>query len=368
MSTLLSVMMACTSSPPSLRSPPAPHLVQSSETSEPSDPSSPSTSEEEQGDCPSGVTCVDSLPFVHTASTTGGEAELDGYACSSSTNESGPERLYRVQLSEEALLVASLDGLPEGVDVDVHLLEEVDPETCLDRGHWDAAALLPAGTWWVVVDSWVDEGGVVYDGEYTLTLSETRAGDHVTSGLEPDTLAAALFAFDRAWQQGDTDRLEYAVLDFWLPSIEPRLFVLDLRHNELLFAELATHGIGSQDPDDLTRANWFSNVSGSHASSLGLARAAETYWGDNGYSMRLDGLESGFNDNVRDRAIVVHSADYATQAFVDEYGYLGRSQGCPALDPLVSDAVIDTLTEGALLFSYYPDPEWMGASEYLVGF
>jgi hypothetical protein len=214
----------------------------------------------------------------------------------------------------------------------------------------------------------VDEGGAVYDGEYTLTLSQTRASDHTAAGLAPDTLAAALFAFDRARERGEADRLEYAVLDFWLPSIEPRLFVLDLRRNELLFAELASHGIGSQDPDDLTRASWFSNVSGSHASSLGLIRAAETYWGDNGYSLRLDGLESGFNDNVRERAIVIHSADYATQDFVDEYGYLGRSQGCPALDPLVSDALIDTLTDGALLFAYYPDPEWVGASTYLAGF
>lgn len=325
-------------------------------------------SEDPSSDCPEGVICVDALPYVHDGSTSGGESDFDSYACASSTDESGPEQRYRVTLAEDGLIVASLDGLPEGVDVDVHILEESDPERCIDRGHWDAAALLPAGTYWVVVDSWVDDDGIAHDGNYTLTLSQTTSSSFSSDGLDTDALDAALYAFDRAWQLGETDRLQYAVLDFATESIEPRLFVFDLRTSELLFSELATHGIGSQDPSDLTMADWFSDTPGSNASSLGLIRAAETYYGDHGYSMRLDGLEDGFNGNVRDRAIVVHSADYATQDFVDDYGYLGRSQGCPAVDPLVSDAIIDTMTDGALLFAYYPDPVWIGGSEYLAGY
>lgn len=328
----------------------------------------PGTSPQTGDDCPSGVICVDALPFVHQGSTAGGDRALDGYSCSPSTDESGPEVAYRVTLAEDGLLVAGLAGLPAGVDVDVHLLEQLDAGDCVDRGHWDAAALLPAGTWWVVVDSWVDTMGVSHEGDYTLSLAATGAADHVADGLPEETLDAALWAFDQAWQAGETERLEYAVLDFSRPSTEPRLFVLDLLGGGLSFAELASHGSGSQDPNDLTRASHFSNVSGSNASSLGLARAAETYWGSNGYSLRLDGLDPGFNDNVRDRAIVIHAADYATQAFVDDYGYLGRSQGCPAVDPAVHEDLIDTLTGGALLFSYYPDPAFVAGSDWLQGF
>lgn len=338
---------------------------------DPVDPTDPGTTG--AADCPPGVICVDALPYLGSATTTGLPSALDGYACAPGTDESGPEQVYRVTLAADGFLAAGLSGLPAGVDVDVHLLEVVDPlaadpDACIDRGHWDAAALLPAGTYWVVVDSWVDASGGVHDGDYTLSLAETLAGDYAADGLDAGVFDAALFAFDRAWQDGETDRLEYAVLDFSLPSTDPRLFVVDLREGELLFAELASHGIGSQDPTDLRYADRFSNVSGSNMSSLGMIRASETYYGDHGYSMRLDGLEPGTNDNVRDRVIVVHSADYATQDFVDDYGYLGRSQGCPAIDPAISDAVINTLTDGGLLFAFYPDPGWMADSPYLDGY
>ncbi|MEQ1504364.1 MAG: murein L,D-transpeptidase catalytic domain family protein [Myxococcota bacterium] len=316
-------------------------------------------------DCPPGVICVDALPYVGSSSTTGMPSALDGYSCAATTDESGPEVVYRVTLAEEGLLAASLSDLPGDVDVDVHLLEELDAGACIDRGHWDSAALLPAGTYYVVVDSWVDASGTVFDGDYTLSLVETGYDDYAADGLASDVLSTALYAFDRAWQAGDTDHLEYGVIDFSLPSVVPRFFVVDLRAGELLFSELTSHGIGSQDPNDLTMADRFSNISGSNMSSIGLMRGAETFDGTHGYSLRLDGLEPGFDDNVRDRAIIVHSADYATQAFVNDYGYLGRSQGCPAVDPAVSDAMIDVLRDGGLLLSYYPDPTWLADSAYL---
>ncbi|MEQ1718973.1 MAG: murein L,D-transpeptidase catalytic domain family protein [Hyphomicrobium sp.] len=315
--------------------------------------------------CPAGVICVDSLPFVDDDTTSGAPSMVDAYACAPPTDESGPEVVYQVTLEEEGLLVGSLSGLPAGVDVDVHLLQALDPDTCLDRGHWDAAALLEPGTYYVVVDSWVDASGQSMEGDYTLTLALDGYADHVSDGLSEDAWSTALTGFANAWADGESDRLEYGVIDFSLPSTDHRFFVVDLRTGDLLFDLLASHGSGSQDPTDDRYADHFSNVSGSYASSLGMLRAAETFDGDHGYSLRLDGLESGWNDNVRDRAIIVHNADYATQAFVDDYGYLGRSQGCPAVDPAFSADLIDTLRDGALILGYYPDPDWLSASPYL---
>lgn len=320
------------------------------------------------GDCPAGVICVDRFPFTDTSTTTGGAADLEGYACAPSTDESGPEVVYRVQLDQDGFLAAGLRDLPAGVDVDVHLLEQLDAGSCVDRGHWNAAALLPAGTWFVVVDSWVDGAGQVQDGEYTLDLGFTRFGDFVFDGLSADALEPALYAFDQAWQDDRTDRLDLAIVDFSLPSTEHRFFALDLLRSELVMDELVTHGSGSQDPTDLTMASTFSNVSGSNASSLGLSVGAETYSGTHGYSLRMDGLDPGFNDAIRDRAVVVHNADYATQAFVNDNGYLGRSNGCWVFDPAISADVIDLLAGGTLMFSWAPAADFLRDSVWLDGF
>jgi hypothetical protein len=114
--------------------------------------------------CPAGVVCVDSFPFVHTASTVGGTDLFDSYACSPSTNESGPERLYEIEVSEPGFLAITLWGLPAGVDIDVHLLGSADANDCLDRGHWDAARFVEAGTYVVVADSWTNSAGTAQSG------------------------------------------------------------------------------------------------------------------------------------------------------------------------------------------------------------
>ena len=106
-------------------------------------------------------------------------------------------------------------------------------------------------------------------------------------------------------------------------------------------------------------------IRGKFVGVFGLVRAAEIYYGSKGRSMRLDGLEPAYNDNDRMRAIVIHGADYATQSFVDTYGYLGRSWGCPAVDPAVNDDILDTLTDGALVMKYWDDPTWLAQSTYL---
>lgn len=327
-----------------------------------------STSGASTGGCPSGHVCIDTFPWSGSGTTTGAVGLLDGYGCAPDTDESGPEVVYQVELSEAGFLAAELYGLPSGVDVDVHILDALDPDACVDRGHWASGALLMPGTYYVVVDSWVDGAGDVKDGAYSLALNVVTRDRFAADGLDPDVLERAMWAFDGAWSEGQTDRMVYGVLDFSLPSSEPRMFIMDLVGDRMIYAVHASHGIGSQDPSDLTMADRFSNVPGSEQSSLGMAVAAETYIGSNGYSLRLDGLDPSFNDNVRSRAIVIHPAEYATPDFVATYGYLGRSQGCPAVDPAISEDLIDTLADGALLWSYYPSADFLANGRYIQDF
>jgi hypothetical protein len=151
------------------------------------------------------------------------------------------------------------------------------------------------------------------------------------------------------------------IIDYSKPSTERRLWVLDLATGDTLFHELVAHGEGSGA--DL--ASRFSNLPDSHQSSLGLFRTADTYVGRNGYSLRLDGLETGFNDRARERAIVVHGAPYVSDAFAKTQGRLGRSWGCPALGDDVAREVIDSIKGGNLVFAYYPDQAWLNGSPLL---
>lgn len=176
---------------------------------------------------------------------------------------------------------------------------------------------------------------------------------------DPNVIALALEARDCAGGASAAKRL--AVIDFSRPSTEPRLWVFDLERRTRLYAEHVAHGQGSGD----NYARLFSNRKGSHQSSLGLFRAAETYHGRHGYSLRLDGLEPGVNDRARERDIVMHGADYADPSFAERHGRLGRSWGCPAVRRAVSREIIDTLQGGQLLFAYYPDSRWMASSPYL---
>ena len=102
------------------------------------------------------------------------------------------------------------------------------------------------------------------------------------------------------------------VIDYSQPSTETRLWVFDLKTRELLYEELVAHGQGS----GANMATKFSNNDDSHQTSLGLFVTDTTYVGKNGYSLRLDGLDKGFNDRARDRAIVMHGAPYVSEAFV----------------------------------------------------
>lgn len=180
--------------------------------------------------------------------------------------------------------------------------------------------------------------------------------------LNRDVLALALDARACALRSGAIAQApRLAVIDYSRPSTEPRLWVFDLERERLLYAEYVAHGRGSGE----NFATAFSNRDGSYQSSLGLFATAETYVGGNGYSLRMDGLEPGFNDRARDRAIVIHGAPYVNPAQAALQGRLGRSLGCPALRPAVAQSLIDTIKDGQLVFAYYPDTEWLARSRFL---
>jgi len=124
---------------------------------------------------------------------------------------------------------------------------------------------------------------------------------------------------------------------------------------------MVSHGRGSGD----ALAHAFSNEPESHQSSLGLFRTLDSYYGRNGYSLRLQGLEPGINDLAYERAIVIHGADYVSESFIERTGRLGRSLGCPAVRPEVTRRLIDVLKDDQYLFAYYPDRKWLAALCFL---
>jgi hypothetical protein len=136
-----------------------------------------------------------------------------------------------------------------------------------------------------------------------------------------------------------------------------------LKTGTLLFKELVAHGRNSGE--NLTTR--FSDAMNSHQSSLGLFVTSDTYVGNNGYSLRLDGLEPGFNARARERAIVMHGAPYVDAKMAASQGRLGRSWGCPALREAVARDVINTIRGGGVIFSYYPDAHWLKSSRFLNG-
>ena len=181
-------------------------------------------------------------------------------------------------------------------------------------------------------------------------------------GLSPKVLGLALTALSNAESRGlvrRDDRL--TVIDYSLPSSQPRLFVFDLASKKLLFRELCAHGRNSGD----NHTSFFSNDPGSLATSLGLFVTEDTYIGNNGYSLRLRGLEAGFNDMAWDRAIVMHGAAYVSKTAIKMLGRLGRSWGCPAVPKEVAGRIIDTIRGGSAVFAYYPEKDWLDSSTFL---
>jgi hypothetical protein len=180
-------------------------------------------------------------------------------------------------------------------------------------------------------------------------------------GANPNVIKLAVSATQCAIQRGLPASQRLAVIDYSRPSTQPRMWVFDLLSGKLLYQELVAHGRNSGD----NIANAFSNEPGSLESSLGLFRTLDPYTGHNGYSLRMNGLEPGFNDNAFERAIVIHGAPYVNTSLAMSQGRLGRSWGCPAVRPAVAPKLIETLKGGQFVFAYFPDRRWLSSSSFL---
>ncbi len=181
-------------------------------------------------------------------------------------------------------------------------------------------------------------------------------------GLSQQTFDYAMKGFNYLVQTGKlaNDNI-ISIVDFSMPSSKKRLFVIDLNHYKVVFNTYVAHGVNS----GAAIANHFSNTPESNQSSLGFYETLNTYSGGHGYSLRLEGLERGINDNANRRDIVIHAAAYVNEALIQAQGYIGRSWGCPALPEKLHKPIIDKIKNGTCLFIYSPDKAYLNKSKIL---
>lgn len=163
---------------------------------------------------------------------------------------------------------------------------------------------------------------------------------------EYDSFSKAIDGFEVLREQQIIQKNILTIIDFDLPSTQKRLWVIDMAENKVLFHSLVAHGKNSGE----LNANSFSNENESFKSSLGFFVTNETYQGAHGLSLKLDGLEKNKNDNARNRAIVIHGADYVSEGFIRVHNRLGRSFGCPALPLELTNSIISTIKNKSCLF------------------
>lgn len=152
-----------------------------------------------------------------------------------------------------------------------------------------------------------------------------------------------------------------SIADFSLSSTEKRLWVIDLEKKKVLFNSLVAHGKNTGEE----YAKNFSNTESSYQSSLGFYVTETAYNGSNGYSLKLLGMDPGYNDAALQRAIVMHGADYVSEDFIKSQKRIGRSWGCPAVPRALAAPIINTIKGQNLLFIYYPDQQYLSKSEWL---
>lgn len=168
---------------------------------------------------------------------------------------------------------------------------------------------------------------------------------------ELESFKAAFKGYQKLKEEGKIQKEILTIIDFTKSSTERRMWVIDMKNQEILYQTVVSHGRNSGKE----YATSFSNRPESFQSSLGFYATAETYMGQHGLSLRLDGLETGINSNARSRDIVIHAADYANETMGKNQGYLGRSLGCPALPNEVAYKIINLIKNESCLFIYHAD-------------
>ncbi len=190
---------------------------------------------------------------------------------------------------------------------------------------------------------------LLYDSLNALGLSKQAFEDGVKG-----------FNYLRSLGKLNNDQI-LSIVDFSLPSGKKRLFVIDMENFKVLFNTYVAHGRNSGKE----YAHRFSNSPSSFMSSPGFYITKETYNGEHGFSLKLEGEEKGINDNALSRAIVIHCADYVSENEIRSRGYIGRSLGCPALPEKYSKPIIETIKDGSCFFMFSPNSKYLSRSRLL---
>ncbi len=167
--------------------------------------------------------------------------------------------------------------------------------------------------------------------------------------------------FHKLKAQGKIQNNMLTIIDFSISSNTERLWIIDMNYDIVAMTSLVAHGKNSGQE----YASHFSNKVGSNMSSIGFYITGESYDGENGLSLRLDGQESYFNTNARNRNVVIHGAEYVSDNFIAGNQRLGRSQGCPAVPEDLNATIIDFIANGSCLFIYYPDKYYLSKSKLI---
>ncbi len=206
-------------------------------------------------------------------------------------------------------------------------------------------------------------------GDSAINYFEVSAGDlykkfsfHKWNKLRYDVFLKAYKGYLVMKSEGMISNSRYlTVMDFELSANQRRMWVLDLEKYKIVVHDLVSHGRNSGDE----YARSFSNKPESFKSSLGFYVTGTDYLGKNDYSLRLHGVEEGFNDNAFERGIVMHGADYVCNRYICKNKRLGRSQGCPAVPQKINKWLINTIEGGSCMFIYYPDKNYLKKSEII---
>ncbi|MFA5959747.1 MAG: murein L,D-transpeptidase catalytic domain family protein [Tatlockia sp.] len=178
--------------------------------------------------------------------------------------------------------------------------------------------------------------------------------------LNKQVLKTALIAYKKAADKGAVRKPLLTVIDYSLPSNQQRMWVFDLHNEKLLYNTYVAHGKNS----GMDVPHHFSNSFSSKETSLGTFVTRDTYIGSKGYSLNLQGLEHGINDNAYNRRVVIHGAWYVEPDFIKKAGRAGRSWGCPSIAKTLARPVINTIKGGSVVFAYYPDKYYLSHSGF----
>lgn len=179
--------------------------------------------------------------------------------------------------------------------------------------------------------------------------------------LDPKVINKVITSLACAGEYNIPHKNILTIIDYSKPSNEKRLWIFDLEQKKLLFNTYVSHGIKSGAQE----STYFSNKYNSKASSIGVYATTNAYYGREGLSLRLNGLDRGFNDNAENRSLVMHGGWYVEEPFIKKYGRAGRSWGCPALPEEQSSQIINTIKDNSMMVIYYPSDEWFSKSKFL---